>query len=72
MAEIKLIPGGQDQTHISAQNPLKNPWTFFQEYQQDTEPGGTITYYDIFPGVILFLNRIHTDSCEEIRKKANI
>ena len=45
MAEIKLIPGGQqDQTPVSAQSPLKNPWVFFQEYRQDTEPGGTITY----------------------------
>ena len=72
MAEIKLIPGGQqDQTPVSAQSPLKNPWVFFQEYRQDTEPGGTITYYNVFSGVILFQNRIHTDSCEEIREKAN-
>lgn len=72
MGEIKLIPGGQqDQTPVSAQNSLKNPWVFFQEYRQDTEPGGTTTYYDVFPGVILFQNRIHTDSCEEIREKAN-
>ena len=43
MAEIKLIPGGQqDQTPVSAQSPLKNPWVFFQEYRQNTEPGGTI------------------------------
>ena len=35
MAEIKLIPGGQqDQTPVSAQSPLKNPWVFFQEYRQ--------------------------------------
>ena len=55
MAEIKLIPGGQqDQTPVSAQSPLKNPWVFFQEYRQDTEPGGTITYYNVFSGVILF------------------
>ena len=72
MAESKLIPGGQqDQTPVSAQSPLKNPWVFFQEYRQDTEPGGTITYYNVFSGVILFQNRIHTDSCEEIREKAN-
>ena len=70
MAEIKLIPGGQqDQTPVSAQSPLKNPWVFFQEYRQDTEPGGTITYYNVFSGVILFQNRIHTDSCEEIRER---
>ena len=72
MAEIKLIPGGQqDQIPVSAQSPLKNPWVFFQEYRQDTEPGGTITYYNVFSGVILFQNRIHTDNCEEIREKAN-
>lgn len=72
MAEIKLIPGGQqDQIPVSAQSLLKNPWVFFQEYRQDTEPGGTITYYNVFSGVILFQNRIHTDSCEEIREKAN-
>ena len=63
MAEIKLIPGGQqDQTPVSAQSPLKNPWVFFQEYRQDTEPGGTITYYNVFSGVILFQPRIHTDT----------
>ena len=73
MAEIKLIPGGQqDQTPVSCPESFKKSvGLFFQEYRQDTEPGGTITYYNVFSGVILFQNRIHTDSCEEIREKAN-
>lgn len=72
MAGIKLIPGSLNKTQVPENDPEKNPWVLaFMDHHKDSEPGGTSTYYDVFPGVTLFQNRIHTDLCEEIREKAN-
>ena len=72
MAGIKLIPGSLNKTPLLENDPKKSPWILaFMDHHKDSAPGGTSTYYDVFPGVTLFQNRIHTDICEEIREKAN-
>lgn len=64
MAGIKIVAGQFGDEGNDWVRRLK------QNYAGD-ESGGTSTYYEVFPGVTIFLNRVSASSCVEKRDRRN-